>query len=167
MESFNYAVLDSYVLFLQRAAHEFGVQCSGRYVSCPTLLLNCSPIPSPCYSVALPTHKHKFTVLKSPHVYKKHRAQVQPSWGRGMVHGLILRNVQFDLKTHKRLIQVSWTVKLGSNSSDGCCIVVEGYNALSAGHVLALRPKQRACWCLSSCFLGKFCCNVLAIFSNP
>ena len=26
--------------------------------------------------VALPTHKHKFTVLKSPHVYKKHRAQV-------------------------------------------------------------------------------------------
>ena len=37
--------------------------------------------------MALPTRIQKFTVLKSPHVYKKHR-------------------VQYEIRTHSRLMQV-------------------------------------------------------------
>lgn len=37
--------------------------------------------------IALPTRVQKFTVLKSPHIYKKHR-------------------VQYEIRTHTRLMQV-------------------------------------------------------------
>lgn len=39
------------------------------------------------YRVALPNEVKKLTVLKSPHIYKKHR-------------------VQYEMKTHGRLVQV-------------------------------------------------------------
>ena len=39
------------------------------------------------YRVALPTRIQKFTVLKSPHIYKKHR-------------------VQYEMRNHSRLVQV-------------------------------------------------------------
>ncbi|EDQ85320.1 uncharacterized protein MONBRDRAFT_34344 [Monosiga brevicollis MX1] len=55
MEGYNHAVLDSYVTFLERAARELGISCTGR--------------------IPLPTHKRRETVLKSPHVYKQHRVQ--------------------------------------------------------------------------------------------
>ena len=41
----------------------------------------------PLYRVALPTRIQKFTVLKSPHIYKKHR-------------------VQYEMRNHSRLVQV-------------------------------------------------------------
>lgn len=41
------------------------------------------------YRVALPTRVQKFTVLKSPHIFKKHR-------------------VQYEIKTHSRLMQVKY-----------------------------------------------------------
>ena len=44
----------------------------------------------PCLSsdrVALPTRIQKYTVIKSPHIFKKHR-------------------VQYEIKTHSRLMQV-------------------------------------------------------------
>lgn len=51
----------------------------------------CGCMFSLCYfcRVALPTRIQKFTVLKSPHIYKKHR-------------------VQYEIKTHSRLMQVKY-----------------------------------------------------------
>ena len=47
----------------------------------------------PLYRVALPTRIQKFTVLKSPHVYKKHR-------------------VQYEMRNHSRLVQVYIVITL-------------------------------------------------------
>ncbi|KAL5463605.1 hypothetical protein EMCRGX_G032519 [Ephydatia muelleri] len=63
----DYAVLDSYCRYLITAAKILGIDISGR--------------------VALPTRVQKYTVLKSPHIYKKHR-------------------VQYEVRTHSRLMQV-------------------------------------------------------------
>ena len=63
----DYAVLDSYCRYLITAAKVLGIDISGR--------------------VALPTRVQKYTVLKSPHIYKKHR-------------------VQYEVRTHSRLMQV-------------------------------------------------------------
>lgn len=63
----DYAVLDSYCRYVITAAKLLGIDISGR--------------------VALPTRVQKYTVLKSPHIYKKHR-------------------VQYEVRTHSRLMQV-------------------------------------------------------------
>jgi small subunit ribosomal protein S10 len=63
----DYAVLDSYCRYVITAGNALGVNIGGR--------------------VALPTRIQKFTVLKSPHIYKKHR-------------------VQYEIRTHSRLMQV-------------------------------------------------------------
>lgn len=61
------AVLDSYTQFVQRAANVLNLDISGK--------------------VVLPRHIEKRTLLKSPHVYKKHR-------------------VQYELRTHGRMLQI-------------------------------------------------------------
>lgn len=63
----DYAVLDSYCRYVITAGKALGINIGGR--------------------VALPTRIQKFTVLKSPHIYKKHR-------------------VQYEIRTHSRLMQV-------------------------------------------------------------
>lgn len=67
IKGFDYAVLDSYAQFMSKAAQLLGIDMSGK--------------------VCLPTQIQKFTVLKSPFVYKKHR-------------------VQYELRTHVRLLQI-------------------------------------------------------------
>ncbi|EGD75389.1 hypothetical protein PTSG_06466 [Salpingoeca rosetta] len=54
-ESWNYANLDSFFGFIERAADELNIQRGG--------------------TVKLPTHRKEYTVLSSPHVYKQHRSQ--------------------------------------------------------------------------------------------
>jgi len=60
-------VLDSYCKFVVTAGKALGINVGRK--------------------VALPTRIQKFTVLKSPHIYKKHR-------------------VQYEIRTHARLMQV-------------------------------------------------------------
>ena len=52
--------------------------------------------------VALPTRTQKFTVIKSPHVYKKHR-------------------VQYEIRTHSRLVQVNFFID--NMLRPGICII--------------------------------------------
>jgi len=61
------AVLDSYTQFMRRAATILNLDVSGK--------------------VILPMHIEKRTLLKSPHIYKKHR-------------------YQYELRTHARMLQV-------------------------------------------------------------
>jgi len=61
------AVLDSYTQFMQRAATILNVDVSKKII--------------------IPAHIEKRTLLKSPHIYKKHR-------------------VQYELRTHTRMIQM-------------------------------------------------------------
>lgn len=61
------AVLDSYTQFMRRAATVLNLDVSGK--------------------VILPMHIEKRTLLKSPHIYKKHR-------------------YQYELRTHARMLQV-------------------------------------------------------------
>jgi len=61
------AVLDSYTQFMRRAANVLQLDVSGK--------------------VVIPTHIEKRTLLKSPHINKKHR-------------------VQYELRTHARMLQV-------------------------------------------------------------
>lgn len=56
-KSYEHHVLSSYAEFIKRAAHENGVIASG-----------CWP---------LPTHVARWTVLRSPHVHKKHRDKLE------------------------------------------------------------------------------------------
>lgn len=67
VKSSDEAVLESYLQFMKRAGHVLNLDISGKIV--------------------LPMHKEKRTLLKSPHINKKHR-------------------VQFELRTHGRMIQV-------------------------------------------------------------
>lgn len=67
VRSFDEAVLDSYTQFLQRAAGVLSLDVSKRII--------------------LPCHTEKRTLLKSPHIYKKHR-------------------VQYELRTHARMLQM-------------------------------------------------------------
>jgi len=67
VRSSDEAVLDSYTQFVQRAAKVLNLDISGKIV--------------------LPRHIEKRTLLKSPHIYKKHRAQ-------------------YELRTHARMFQV-------------------------------------------------------------
>ena len=67
VKGYDSPALDSYVKFVARAAKNLDIEISGR--------------------VALPTRIQKYTVIKSPHVFKKHRAQ-------------------FEMRTHARLLQV-------------------------------------------------------------
>jgi len=67
LKAFDAAVIDQTAADIVRTAQKTGASVSG-------------PIP-------LPTRRHLFTVLKSPHVDKKSREQ-------------------FELKTHKRLIDI-------------------------------------------------------------
>jgi len=61
------AVLDSYTQFVTRAANVLQLDITGK--------------------ITLPTHFEKRTLLKSPHIYKKHRAQ-------------------YELRTHGRMVQI-------------------------------------------------------------
>jgi len=61
------AVLESYSQFVRRAAKILNIDISGR--------------------IALPIKRQRFTLLKSPHIYKKHR-------------------VQYEIRTHRRLLQL-------------------------------------------------------------
>lgn len=61
------AVLDSYTQFMQRAATVLNVDVSKKII--------------------IPIHIEKRTLLKSPHIYKKHR-------------------VQYELRTHARMLQM-------------------------------------------------------------
>ncbi|XP_064403101.1 small ribosomal subunit protein uS10m-like [Halichondria panicea] len=63
----DYTVLESYCRYVITAGKALDIDIGGR--------------------VALPTRIQKFTVLKSPHIYKKHR-------------------VQYEIRTHARLMQV-------------------------------------------------------------
>lgn len=67
VKGYDHPALDSYVKFVTRAAKNLDIDISGR--------------------VALPTRIQKYTVIKSPHIFKKHRAQ-------------------FEMRTHARLLQV-------------------------------------------------------------
>jgi small subunit ribosomal protein S10 len=67
VKGYDHPVLDSYVKFVSRAANNLDIEIHG--------------------TAALPTRVKKFTVLKSPHIYKKHR-------------------VQFETRTHARLLQI-------------------------------------------------------------
>ena len=71
VKGYDHPVLDSYVKFVSRAANNLDIEIHG--------------------TAALPTRVKKFTVLKSPHIYKKHR-------------------VQFETRTHARLLQVGLAV---------------------------------------------------------
>ncbi|EDV23686.1 uncharacterized protein TRIADDRAFT_57137 [Trichoplax adhaerens] len=63
----DFAVLDSYAKFLRMAANNLKIKISGR--------------------VDLPAKIQKFTVLKSPHIFKKHRTQ-------------------YEVRTHSRILKV-------------------------------------------------------------
>lgn len=71
VKGYDHPALDSYVKFVTRAAKNLDIDISGR--------------------VALPTRIQKYTVIKSPHIFKKHRAQ-------------------FEMRTHARLLQVGQLV---------------------------------------------------------
>ncbi|XP_032226262.1 28S ribosomal protein S10, mitochondrial [Nematostella vectensis] len=70
------AVLKSYTHFVTRAANLLNIDISGRIV--------------------LPTRKERYTLLKSPHIYKKHRAQ-------------------YEIRTHGRMLQLK---NLTCNTAD-------------------------------------------------
>ncbi|KXJ11041.1 probable 28S ribosomal protein S10, mitochondrial [Exaiptasia diaphana] len=70
------AVLKSYTHFVTRAANILNIDISKR--------------------ILLPTRKERYTLLKSPHIYKKHRAQ-------------------YEIRTHARLLQLK---NLTSDTSD-------------------------------------------------
>ena len=85
----DYAVLDSYCRFVTTAGKALGINIGGKWVCIISaykrvLVMFCYFCTS---RVALPTRIQKFTVLKSPHIYKKHR-------------------VQYEIRTHSRLMQV-------------------------------------------------------------
>jgi len=67
VRSSDEAVLNSYTQFMKRAATVLNLDCSGK--------------------VIVPMHIEKRTLLKSPHIYKKHR-------------------YQYELRTHARMLQV-------------------------------------------------------------
>ncbi|XP_011410379.1 PREDICTED: 28S ribosomal protein S10, mitochondrial-like [Amphimedon queenslandica] len=67
VQGFEFAVLESYIKFVTTACEALGIKNGGR--------------------VALPTEFQKFTVLKSAHIFKKHR-------------------VQYEIRTYSRLVQI-------------------------------------------------------------
>lgn len=71
MKGYDYAILDSYVEFIQRASTACGINVSGR--------------------IPLPTKIRKYTVLKSPHVHKTHRAQFETRTRRRLLHVCFLK----------------------------------------------------------------------------
>ena len=88
MKGADYAVLDSYCRYVITAGKALGINIGGRYSPEHNVSLVPCHLPSPLAPrVALPTRIQKFTVLKSPHIYKKHR-------------------VQYEIRTHSRLMQV-------------------------------------------------------------
>ena len=88
MKGADYAVLDSYCRYVITAGKALGINIGGRYNDKHMCLWSPVTLSSPLAPrVALPTRIQKFTVLKSPHIYKKHR-------------------VQYEIRTHSRLMQV-------------------------------------------------------------
>jgi small subunit ribosomal protein S10 len=67
VQSYEHPVLDSYMKFVLTAGKALGINIGGK--------------------AFLPTRIQKFTVLKSPHIYKKHRGQ-------------------YEIRTHSRLVQI-------------------------------------------------------------
>ncbi|XP_046848340.1 28S ribosomal protein S10, mitochondrial-like [Xenia sp. Carnegie-2017] len=88
------AVLDSYVTFITKAAECFSINTN---------------------KVVLPRHIERYTVLKSPHIYKKHRAQ-------------------YEIRTHRLLVQLKELTETTSNvfleyiqrnCPEGVCMVIK------------------------------------------
>ena len=71
VKGYDFPVLDSYMKFVTTAAYNLDIAVSG--------------------VAYLPTKIRKYTVLKSPHIFKKHR-------------------VQYEMRTHSRVVQVSYSV---------------------------------------------------------
>lgn len=104
----------------------------------------------PCaggFRVALPTEVKKFTVLKSPHIYKKHR-------------------VQYEMKTHARLVQVgaslhgSTPVLMRCRRAVATFIFVDTENFVN-GIVLSMNLAYgKICYFLNDNYVCGFVCNV-------
>ena len=105
----DYTVLESYCRYIVSSGKALNIDIGGRYKQSCFSNIHTHPhtcththrklhsflksshvliiVPSVVSRVALPTRIQKFTVLKSPHIYKKHR-------------------VQYEIRTHSRLMQV-------------------------------------------------------------